>query len=371
MAKSFTSALVAAAFTAGLVFYLAHSRHPSLENAGAPMRSMARTSRLVSMARLPQRITVTRAVAQPDITSQYTEPNQKLRHSTHISEGNQRALDIDSVYSGKSFEGKNIVVTGANRGLGLQLATELVSKGANVIGTTRKGGIDLDGINQVIDGIDVADDAAMGKLVKDLNGKKIDILINNAGYFLKDPETIDNLNFPEEMKMIDICAVGPLRTTAALVNAGLMDAGSKVITITSQGGSIAWRDVQNEGGPYDYGHHMSKGGTACVSMRVHNIRLGLDIESYNCFAHWNSSAAANMMCKLLSMELKEKGISVLAVHPGFNKTKMTEKYKDIWEEEGAVDPRVGAKRVCHEIELLDLVNTGKFVNAEDGLEIPW
>uniref|UniRef100_A0A6T6W2D2 Protochlorophyllide reductase n=1 Tax=Amorphochlora amoebiformis TaxID=1561963 RepID=A0A6T6W2D2_9EUKA len=140
--------------------------------------------------------------------------------------------------------------------------------------------------------------------------------------------------------MIDICAVGPLRTTAALVNAGLMDAGSKVITITSQGGSIAWRDVQNEGGPYDYGHHMSK-------------------------------AAANMMCKLLSMELKEKGISVLAVHPGFNKTKMTEKYKDIWEEEGAVDPRVGAKRVCHEIELLDLVNTGKFVNAEDGLEIPW
>ena len=58
--------------------------------------------------------------------------------------------------------------------------------------------------------------------------------------------------------MIDICAVGPLRITNALYKAGKLGEGSKVAMITSQGGSITWRDVQNgdEGG--DYGHHMSK-----------------------------------------------------------------------------------------------------------------
>lgn len=109
--------------------------------------------------------------------------------------------------------------------------------------------------------------------------------------------------------------------------------------ITSQGGSIAWRTVQNPSGG-DYGHHMSK-------------------------------AAANMMGKLASQELKEKNIAVSILHPGFNKTDMTKKYEHIWEIEGAVDSKVGAKRVVHEIGLMDMANTGSFINCEDGLLIPW
>jgi hypothetical protein len=50
---------------------------------------------------------------------------------------------------------------------------------------------------------------------------------------------------------------------------------------------------------------------------------------------------------------------------------MTAKYKEIWEIEGAVDPSVGAKRVLHEAGKVNLERTGKFVNCEDGLEIPW
>jgi len=84
-----------------------------------------------------------------------------------------------------------------------------------------------------------------------------------------------------------------------------------------------------------------------------------------------SKAAANMMAVLLSQELKSRGIAVGILHPGFNKTEMTAKYKKIWEIEGAVDPAVGAKRVLHEITLLDMARTGKFYNCEDGLEIPW
>jgi len=84
-----------------------------------------------------------------------------------------------------------------------------------------------------------------------------------------------------------------------------------------------------------------------------------------------SKAAANMGSVLLSQELKSKKISVGVLHPGFNKTGMTEKYKEIWEKEGAVDPTVGAKRVMYETGKLSMETTGKFINCEDGLEIPW
>lgn len=84
-----------------------------------------------------------------------------------------------------------------------------------------------------------------------------------------------------------------------------------------------------------------------------------------------SKAAANMMARLLAQEVKEKGIAVGIFHPGFNKTDMTAKYKEIWEIEGAVDPSVGAKRVMYETGKLSMDTTGKFINCEDGLEIPF
>lgn len=84
-----------------------------------------------------------------------------------------------------------------------------------------------------------------------------------------------------------------------------------------------------------------------------------------------SKAAANIASVLLAQELKSKGIAVGVLHPGFNKTGMTSKYKHIWEVEGAVDPSVGAKRVMYETGKLSMDTTGKFINCEDGLEIPW
>lgn len=152
-------------------------------------------------------------------------------------------------------------------------------------------------------------------------------------------ETLETLNFAEELKMIDICALGPMRISSALVNGGLLEKGSKIIMITSQGGSVTWRTTQNPDGK-DYGHHMSK-------------------------------AAANMSSALLAQELKKKGIAVGVLHPGFNKTGMTAKYKEVWEVEGAVDPSVGAKRIMHETGKLSMETSGKFINCEDGLEIPW
>ena len=74
-----------------------------------------------------------------------------------------------------------------------------------------------------------------------------------------------------------------------------------------------------------------------------------------------SRAACNIAGVLLSQELKSKGIAVLLLHPGFNKTGMTAKYAAIWEVEGAVDASIGAKRVLHEVKGATMERTGKFM----------
>ena len=112
-----------------------------------------------------------------------------------------------------------------------------------------------------------------------------------------------------------------------------------IAVIPSQAGSAEWRFVQNpEGG--NYGHHMSR-------------------------------AACNIGGVLLALELKKAGVPVVLLHPGFNRTEMTAKYSHIWDIEGAVESSVGAKRVLYESLRATMEQTAKFINCEDGLEIPW
>ena len=285
---------------------------------------------------------VSKKTTQLQMTT-YSDPDQPRRYAAAQKENNQRYLDITTVYDPTYLKGKRVALTGANRGLGLAIAKELTAAGADLIAIVRSSSDELDALNpkELILGIDQTNDEQVASLKDKITGGPIDMLINNAGYFFPEEETLDNMHFGEELKMIDICAIGPLRTTTALYKGGFLKEGSKVIMITSQGGSITWRTTQNpEGG--EYGHHMSK-------------------------------AAANMAGALLAQELKSKGIAVSISHPGFNKTEMTKNkgYECIWEIEGAVDPSVGAKRVLYEAGKVSMENTGRFVNCEDGLDIPW
>jgi NAD(P)-dependent dehydrogenase (short-subunit alcohol dehydrogenase family) len=273
--------------------------------------------------------------------AQFSIPDQPARFARAKATGDVRYLDISSIYDPSFIKGKVVLVTGCNRGIGLAITEELIACGAIVIGTSRAP-VQIKGIHQVISDAEMTDDSVGAHIAKELRGQHIDVLVNNAGYFYGPVEKIDSLNFSEEKKMIDICALGPLRVTAGLIAAGLLKPGSHVAIISSQGGSIAWRTTQNPTG-HDYGHHMSK-------------------------------AAANMMGRLLSQELKHQGVCVTILHPGFNKTEMTQKYAHIWEVEGAVDASVGAKRVVWEIGQMiadPRGRQGKFINCEDGLEIPW
>jgi len=272
----------------------------------------------------------------------YTIPDQPARFARAKAENNERYLNIESVYDPSFVKGKRVALTGANRGIGLALAKELTKVGAKVVAIGRSSSPELEALNtdENIVGIDFTDDELCEGIAGQIKGGPIDILISNAGYFWEQFENLENMNFKEELKQIDICAIGPLRVFTSLYKGGLIQEGAKVAMITSQGGSVAWRPTQNGEDGGDYGHHMSK-------------------------------SAANMGSVLLAQEVKKKGIAVGILHPGFNKTDMTAKYAHIWEIEGAVDPSVGAMRVIYEIGNLSLETSGKFINCEDGLEIPW
>ncbi|CAE8606585.1 unnamed protein product [Polarella glacialis] len=274
------------------------------------------------------------------MSRQYSLADQVARFERAKTEGNQRFLDIDSVYDGSFLKGKRVLVVGASRGLGLSIAKELVAQGAKTIVTCRGPSPDLEslGAEQIISGVDVQDNASIAKLAAELDAP-VDVLIQNAGYFTEAAETLTTIDDKEDLKQIDVCALGPLRVVSALFKAGRLSNG-KVVIITSQAGSAEWRTTQNKDEGGNYGHHMSR-------------------------------AACNIAAVLMSEELKKDGIPVVLLHPGFNRTDMTSKYSHIWDVEGAVDSSVGAKRVLHEIKVVSMEKTGTFVNCEDGLLIPW
>ena len=277
----------------------------------------------------------------------YSIADQVARFENAKATNNERFLNIDSVYDGGDLSGKRVLVTGGNRGLGLAITKELVAIGATALVLCRSESDELKklvGKWNVYSGVDVTDDEAVAKAIKRIksDGGDLDMVINNAGYFYEPCEKIldNNLNFDEQMKQINICALGPLRVNSACVNSGALSDGAKLVIITSQAGSAEWRSTQNKDEGGDYGHHMSR-------------------------------AACNIAGVLQAEELRSKGYSVILLHPGFNRTEMTSKYKEIWDKEGAVDPSVGAKRVIYEAIKSNMDTTGQFINCEDGLRIPW
>eukprot|EP00547_Thalassionema_nitzschioides_P017445 CAMPEP_0194234952 /NCGR_PEP_ID=MMETSP0158-20130606/2574_1 /TAXON_ID=33649 /ORGANISM="Thalassionema nitzschioides, Strain L26-B" /LENGTH=296 /DNA_ID=CAMNT_0038968289 /DNA_START=62 /DNA_END=952 /DNA_ORIENTATION=+ len=273
--------------------------------------------------------------------------DQVARFAKAKEENNKRYLDIGSVYDGAELSGKRVIITGGNRGLGFEIAKELVSIGATAIVVCRSSSPELEklvGKSNIYSGVDVTDDEAVKKAAESVksDGGDIDVVINNAGYFYEPCEKIldGSLNFDEQLKQINICALGPLRMNAALVNAKALAKDAKLVIITSQAGSVEWRSTQNKDSGADYGHHMSR-------------------------------AACNIAGVLQAEELRKEGYTVILLHPGFNRTEMTKKYEQIWDIEGAVDPAQGARRVIYETMKATKEDSGKFINCEDGLLIPW
>jgi len=217
-----------------------------------------------------------------------------------------------------------VVITGANRGIGLELARHYAQEGCEVIGVCRQSSDDLvDVAAQVIDGVDVTTDAGIEKLKAGLAGKSIRLLINNAGR-LQD-EQLGSIDFDSIRTQMEINAYAPLRVAEALVTQ--IPEGGKIANITSRMGSIADND---SGGRYGY--------------RA-------------------SKAALNAFGKSLAMDLKPKGIAVAQLHPGYVKTRMVNFG-------GLISPEESARGLAERIARLDLENTGSFWHS-NGEELPW
>lgn len=217
-----------------------------------------------------------------------------------------------------------VVITGANQGIGLALAQFYCERGAQVIAVCRSSSQELEALScEIVSEIDISDGDTVVKLNEALQGKSVDILINNAGLF--GDEVIGRLNFDNIAHLFSVNALGALRVTELVLP--YMSNGAKIALITSRMGSIA---DNTSGGRY--GYRMSK-------------------------------AALNIAGVSLAHDLRDRGIAVALLHPGFVKTAMVNFGGDITAQEAA-------KRLATRINELNLSNSGSFWHS-NGEVLPW
>jgi len=217
-----------------------------------------------------------------------------------------------------------ILVTGANRGIGLELCRTFAARGDTVVAACRKSSPELDALGaRVIADIDVTDANALERLERSLPRGRVDVLVNNAGILGYD--ALGGIDYGALRRQLEANAVAPLRLTEMLLPR--LESGSKVALVTSRMGSIA----DNTSGSM-YGYRMSK-------------------------------AALNMAGASLALDLKSRGVAVVILHPGYVRTGMTHG-------QGSEDPKDSATRLVARIDALTLETTGRFLHA-NGEALPW
>ena len=222
---------------------------------------------------------------------------------------------------------RTILITGANRGIGLALTQQFTARGDHVIAVCRhvSDALAATGV-RVEAGIDVTDDAAVTALAQRLHDVRIDTLVLNAGILAREKlGTIDGAGFDSMRRQFEVNALGPLRAAQALRD-HLAD-GATVGIITSRMGSVA-----DNGSGGAYGYRASK-------------------------------AAVNAIGKSLAVDLKPHGIAVFLLHPGYVAT-------DMVGGTGDVTPAQAATQLIERLDTLGLAETGTFWHA-NGTPLPW
>ena len=217
------------------------------------------------------------------------------------------------------------LITGANRGIGLEYCRQLQARGDQVIATCRQPSPDLEALGVRIEsGLDLTDEAAITGLVERLAGLPLDGLILNAG--ILEATTLAALDLESLRRQFEVNALAPLRLVRALLDH--LTTGAKVALMTSRMGSI---DDNSSGG--SYGYRMSK-------------------------------AALNMAGKSLAIDLKPHGIAVALLHPGLVRTRMVNFNPQ------AIPPEEAVRGLLARIDALTLATSGSFWHANGEL-LPW
>lgn len=229
---------------------------------------------------------------------------------------------------------RNILITGANRGIGLELTKKFLSEGDNVIALCRKSSSDLSETGaRIFENVDVTDLSSLedaSRAIENTLGSdfKIDILINNAG-IMRD-ENIEDFSkgqgvFDSILEQFEVNSLGPFKVFGTF--SSHLSSGSKVAMITSRMGSIA---DNTSGGRYGYR---------------------------------TSKTALNMLSTSLAHDLKQREISVGIFHPGWVQTDMTGKT-------GHLTPEESASNLFQRITELGPDNTGFFYHC-NGERLEW
>ena len=223
---------------------------------------------------------------------------------------------------------QTVLITGANRGIGLELARQYSADGWRVLGTARRpeAATELQATGAEIMALDVTDQTSVNRLARDLAGQPIDMLINNAG-IQSLMWTLDEINIDEFARLLDVNALGPVRVVLALLPNLRAGETRKIINITSNLSSIAGN---TDGGFYGYRE---------------------------------SKVALNMFTKSLAAELGPDGFICVALHPGWVRT-------DMGGPDAPLNVRESVSGMREVIKTLSPADNGTF-RTHDGEEMAW
>ncbi|MCC8940191.1 SDR family oxidoreductase [Bradyrhizobium sp. Arg68] len=236
-----------------------------------------------------------------------------------------------------------VLITGANRGIGLALARQYVADGAEVIGCCREPA-KADALNKLaassgvrvrIMQLEVADEASIASLKRTLGDQPIDILINNAGINgTPNAQTAEHIDAEGWMTTLRVNALAPMLVTLALRDNLKRGREKKLVAISSDYGSIS-------------------------------VNWGRDTNAHERYAYRASKAALNMGMCALSRDWATDGVLVAILHPGFVRTDMTAALTD-----ASISADDSARLLIQRIAELTPATSGSFQNAW-GKTIPW
>jgi len=225
-----------------------------------------------------------------------------------------------------------VLITGANRGIGLEFTRQYAKDGWQVLACCRSPQsaselkqLAASSINIKVLALDVNDFSQIDSLAKELRGQSIDLLINNAGIY---PDSSwGQIDYDDWAQAFKINAMAPLKMTEAFLDNVTASQLKKIVTLSSKMGSL---DDNTSGGSYIYR---------------------------------TSKTAVNMVMKSLAIDLKPKGIASTVLHPGWVQT-------DMGGPNGLINTEQSVAGLRKVIDQLTLQNSGRFI-AYDGKEIAW
>ena len=227
-----------------------------------------------------------------------------------------------------------VLITGTNRGIGLEFVKQFLAREDTVLATCRDMGsatelrqLKNDTSKLHIFELDVSSQKSMEDLTLQLTGHAIDIFINNAGVYGPRDSTFGKVSANEWAKVLQVNAKAPMILTQLLIDNLRDGSDKKLIYITSKMGSI---DDNKGGGSYVYR---------------------------------SSKAALNAVVKSISVDLRDSGFSVAVLHPGWVQT-------DMGGPNALIDVTTSVSKMIDVIDNLNFHNSGSFFNYDGGI-IPW